>query len=92
MPDDVTVEQLVRAAIGECAGYVSLCWEPKPSGVFDSLAAADEVDLAVRRVLSVLEVATESGPPRKVPVHPSAASQLAAIQLNAATKSLDGLS
>jgi hypothetical protein len=29
--------------IGELAGYTSMCWEPKPTGVFDSSKASEAV-------------------------------------------------
>lgn len=52
MSDGRTLEQIVQQAIGECAGYVSLCWEPKPTGVFDSTTAVAAVDAAVERVMA----------------------------------------
>jgi hypothetical protein len=33
--------------VGELAGYASVCWDPKPSGVFDSEDASDAVDSAL---------------------------------------------
>jgi hypothetical protein len=45
----------VARVVGECAGAVSMCWEPRPDGVFDSTQAATYVDGAVARLMSVLE-------------------------------------
>lgn len=45
----------IKELIGECAGYVSLCWDPKPTGVFDSTAAAAQVE---KTAADVLEAAT----------------------------------
>jgi hypothetical protein len=39
---DETVD--LRRAVGEAFGYVSLCWDPKPAGVFDSVQASEAVD------------------------------------------------
>ena len=33
--------------IGELAGYASLCWKPRPTGVFDSTEAQKEVAQAL---------------------------------------------
>jgi hypothetical protein len=55
------MEEVVLAVIGECAGYVSLCWDPRPTGVFDSQLAADAVDRAYTRVLSALEESRTAG-------------------------------
>jgi len=60
--EDITVEELVAQVIGETAGYVSLCWDPKPTGVFDSTLASAAVDKAVQRILSLLAEA-EARPP-----------------------------
>lgn len=40
--------------IGVTAGYVSLCWEPRPEGEFDSALAAAEVEKAVDQAMDVL--------------------------------------
>jgi hypothetical protein len=52
---DETVD--LRRAVGEAFGYVSLCWDPKPAGVFDSVqasAAVDELMAFIERPRSVL--------------------------------------
>jgi hypothetical protein len=49
----VDFENEIRRVIGECAGAVSMCWDPRPIGVFDSTQAATYVEGAVARVLSV---------------------------------------
>jgi len=49
------VEQEIDRVIGECAGAVSLCWEPRPEGVFDSTQAVTYVRAASDRLMSVLD-------------------------------------
>ncbi len=44
------VEQL----LGELAGAASLCWDPKPEGVFESTRAAELVDHAVTRLSQLI--------------------------------------
>ena len=39
-----------REILGELAGYASMCWEPRPKGVFDS----DEATKGVNQALSAL--------------------------------------
>jgi hypothetical protein len=48
------IESEIHRVIGECAGAVSMCWEPRPEGVFDSTQAVTYVEGAVARVLSVM--------------------------------------
>jgi len=36
-----------KEIIGELAGYASLCWQPRPTGVFDSTEASKAVDQAL---------------------------------------------
>ena len=59
--DDVTIEQAVSDAIGECAGYVSLCWNPRPTGVFDSALASAAVQNAVGRAHSAMQEERAAG-------------------------------
>jgi hypothetical protein len=47
-----TTEDISRI-IGETAGYVSLCWDPRPTGVFDSETAARAVNEAVKRIAAL---------------------------------------
>jgi hypothetical protein len=37
---DWTDDTPISEAVGQALGYASLCWEPKPTGVFDSTLAA----------------------------------------------------
>ena len=46
----MSMEEAIKREIGETAGYVSLCWEPKPTGVFDSETAARAVEESVARL------------------------------------------
>jgi hypothetical protein len=39
--------------LGQLAGAVSLCWEPRPTGVFDSAAASGFVDDALDRLVEL---------------------------------------
>lgn len=45
----------IDRVVGECAGAVSMCWEPRPEGVFDSTQATTYVRGAADRIMSVLE-------------------------------------
>jgi hypothetical protein len=40
--------------LGELAGYASLCWKPKPKGVFNSTLASKEVDQAETQILALM--------------------------------------
>jgi len=51
---DALRDEIFRV-VGECAGAVSMCWEPRPTGVFDSTQAATYVEGAVARLTSVQE-------------------------------------
>jgi len=54
--DASTIEEVV----GQLAGAASVCWEPKPTGVFDSTEASLCVDDALARIRELpLVVATE---------------------------------
>ncbi len=53
-PQDRAAE--VGRIVGECAGAVSMCWEPRPEGVFDSSPAAKYVDEAVAEILRLYEI------------------------------------
>jgi len=45
----------IAEVVGQCAGAVSVCWEPRPTGVFDSRPAGAFVDAAVARIHELLE-------------------------------------
>jgi len=45
--DDVDKEETL---LGVLAGAVSVCWEPRPTGVFDSEMASEFVDSAIARL------------------------------------------
>lgn len=44
--DCASVEEL----LGQLAGAASMCWTPRPAGVFDSTRASEFVDLALARL------------------------------------------
>jgi hypothetical protein len=46
--------EAVHRIIGEACGYVSLCWEPRPEGVFDSSLASKQVQEATVAVLDLI--------------------------------------
>ena len=54
MTDHDALMKEVSRVVGEVAGAVSLCWEPRPDGEFDSTQAATYVDGAIARLSSVL--------------------------------------
>jgi len=43
-----------KEIIGELAGYASLCWQPRPTGVFDSTEASKAVDQALTALREVV--------------------------------------
>jgi hypothetical protein len=45
----------IKTIVGEAAGAVSLCWIPKPTGVFDSSAAVAFLDEAFVKIGGVLK-------------------------------------
>jgi len=57
------LRQEIDRVVGECAGAVSLCWEPRPDGVFDSTQAVTYVRGASARLMSVLEAEVASREP-----------------------------
>jgi len=48
-------EEKLREVIGQAAGEASLCWEPKPTGIFDASYASGIVDRTVNEVLRVFD-------------------------------------
>src|SRR3990167_2956778 len=50
-PNQKSVSQI----LGELAGAASLCWMPKPIGIFDSTTASKFVDDAVEEIELILE-------------------------------------
>lgn len=47
--------------LGQLAGAASVCWEPKPTGVFDSTQASSFVDQAHSRMIELMN-AEHQGP------------------------------
>ena len=45
----------VREKVGIAVGHGSLCWEPRPIGVFDSTEASKAVDTATTEILQAIE-------------------------------------
>ena len=45
-----TLEEILR----ELAGYASLCWEPKPTGIFDAEEASKAVNSALASLREVM--------------------------------------
>jgi hypothetical protein len=52
----------IRRIVGECAGAVSVCWQPRPDGLFDSTQAAMHVDDAMAQLLLVLREGPDEVP------------------------------
>ena len=44
----------VRGKVGIAVGHGSLCWEPRPIGVFDSTEASKAVDTATTEILQAI--------------------------------------
>jgi len=47
--DCATIEEVM----GQMAGAVSMCWDPRPTGVFESEEAAAFVDAAIARAKEI---------------------------------------
>jgi hypothetical protein len=45
----------LKRILGELAGFASLCWEPKPTGEFDSKTANEGVDKAFNEIINLLK-------------------------------------
>ena len=45
----------VRGKVGIAVGHGSLCWEPRPIGVFDSTEASKAVDTATTEIFQAIE-------------------------------------
>jgi len=45
----------INEVLGQLAGYASLCWEPRPTGVFDSTEASKGVELARQELVRRIE-------------------------------------
>lgn len=43
-------KSVLQNIIGEAIGYASLCWNPKPTGVFDATEASKCCDETIRRI------------------------------------------
>ena len=51
MPDNPFKDATtLKEVVGLCAGAISVCWDPRPTGVFDSRPAAAFVDAAADRI------------------------------------------
>lgn len=50
-------DKQLKEALGELAGACSLCWNPKPSGVFDSTQASKFVDEYFEKIKGYLNEA-----------------------------------
>ncbi len=63
---EVSLEKTTKEQIGEAIGEASMCWEPTPTGVFDSTKAAAIVDrieaLVTREKVRLLELLLKETP------------------------------
>ena len=48
------LEGKIKQIVGEAVGYGSLCWEPRPVGVFNSTEASKAVDEAVSSIAALM--------------------------------------
>ena len=53
---DKSIEDNIKEALGILAGYVSLCWDPKPQGSFQSHLASDAVDEVIDYIRGFVDV------------------------------------
>lgn len=59
MPEvtEQSVERRVAEIIGQTAGYVSMCWTPRPGDqVFDSTAASAAVESALEELFATFDI------------------------------------
>jgi hypothetical protein len=49
-----TADGMLSQVLHEMAGEASLCWDPKPAGVFDSSKAIVAVERAIEQLRSIL--------------------------------------
>ena len=61
-PPAPSLRDEVAGEIGQACGSVSMCWDPRPTGVFDSTPAADFIDEATDAVLAVVRRHVEALP------------------------------
>lgn len=52
----IELRKKITQQIGEALGYASLCWEPKPTGVFDTTAVSKAMDHAMANIDALLDV------------------------------------
>lgn len=45
----------IQEVLGQLAGAASVCWDPRPTGVFDSELASEFLDEALARIVTLLE-------------------------------------
>lgn len=53
----IELRMKITQQMGFAVGYASLCWEPKPHGVFNSTQASKAVDHAMKYIDPLLDVA-----------------------------------
>lgn len=53
------VDGLLSRVLHELAGAASLCWEPKPTGVFDTEQALQFVESAIKELRVAIDAAKE---------------------------------
>jgi hypothetical protein len=58
-----TTDREVARILGEACGAVSMCWDPKPTGWFDSAAAARFVNDAVKALTARIAEIEKSDTP-----------------------------
>jgi hypothetical protein len=67
---DHQLEKDAREVLGILAGHASMCWEPRPNGIFDSTEACKAVDAAFSRLSVVITEAVNRATRKKVSVMP----------------------
>lgn len=53
MSNDFASAKTESELLGQLAGAASLCWEPRPTGVFDSTLASDFVNQSLKRLQEI---------------------------------------
>jgi len=56
------LRMLAASIVAQCAGFVSMCWEPRPDGVFRSELANVGVDRALDELFTTFNITLKESP------------------------------
>lgn len=55
MGDDTELEKAIKEILGKLAGAASMCWSPRPSGVFESELAVSFMQQSTNEIMRLLK-------------------------------------